>query len=798
MESSLKRPDAAAHRVEDRHDGTVTYGHRSDYWIALAATLISGIVFHMTAGRGAPFWDCGEFIACSYILGIPHPPGAALFVMMGRVASLFPFGDTAFILNLFSAYSSAVAVGFCALTLTRVIRRINGHERSFDDRLIVAGGALIGALMVAFGSTYWFNAVEAEVYGLTMLLVSILIWLSMVWLEVARTPEGNRILILQVFLLFLSATNHMQAFLPIIPIFLLIFLVDRRRRVSPLFYIVFFVLTSVIYSLDFFLIGVPIACVLFFLAAFLTTQNRRLRNYLSLGGIFLLMAILGYSLYGYVPIRSAHNPAIDENNPENWKNFRMFLERKQYSEKSMFQLMFTRKGTWAHQFGTFKRIGFWGHLIDQWVPRPKHVYLVVPLISLFALWAMWKKDSNLFVYYLASLLLFTVAMTLYLNFSDGTKGVKLEVRSRDYFYTPGFVLIGYIFGAGVGAFLGFLKTSIRSGGTLLARLGLVFLLLLPPAAVKANWFTHDRSRFWIAEDLAYNMLGPLRENAILFTGGDNDTFPLWYMQEVRHFRKDVQVINLSLLNTAWYILQIKHQDPKINISLSDDEIRGLRGYYKPDGGVVTIKDIMVPIIIKENIDDKPIYFAVTVPASDRQVVKDKCLQEGLVVRIERGLEKESFDIKKMEANFSGGGYRFRGLDDPTVYKDKDAIRLLTNYNACLFNLAQLFLRSGDKEKAKIYTDMIEKFPHDNEAGYRMLTALAELSGDWEAALRHIDGAIANAPDDTQNYVRRAEYLRRLGRRDEAIATIENALRARPDDATLKRALANFPDGKKPE
>ncbi len=794
MEFATARSAAQAAPVEDRHDGTVTFGHKYDYWVALFVILVSGVIYHMTAGRGAPFWDCGEFIACAYILGIPHPPGAALFVIVGRVVSLIPFGDTAFILNLFSAYCSALAVGFFALSIARVIRRINGLDRTFDDRLAVWGGAILGSLMVAFGSTCWFNAVEAEVYGLTILLVAILIWLTMIWLEKARTPEGNRILLLQTYILFLAATNHMQAFLPIIPLFLLIFLTDRRRLRSPFFYVIFLMLTTVIWWTDGFLIGVPLCCAGFLLLAFLST-GRELRKSFLLASMFLFLAVSGYSIYGYVPIRSAQNPAIDENNPETWANFKMFLERKQYSDKSMVELMFTRKGTFTNQFGTFHRIGFWGHLINQWVPKPKHVYLIIPIIVLFGLWAMWKKDRKIFLYYLVSLMLFTVAMTLYLNFSDGTKGVKLEVRDRDYFYTPGFVMIGFIFGVGAGALLGFLRRVFGVGGAFMSRLALILMFILPPAAVRANYFTHDRSRFWVAEDLAHNMLEPLRENAIIFTGGDNDTFPLWYAQEVRGTRKDVRIINLSLLNTGWYILQLKHQDPKINISMSDDEISGLRGYYKPEGGVVTVKDIMVPIIIRENHEERPIYFAITVPGSDREIVKDKLLQEGLVVRLEPGLTQESFDIKQMEANFSGR-YRFRGLDDPTVYKDRDAIRLLTNYNACLFNLAQLFLRSDEPEKAQKYIDMIASFPHDNPAGYRMLTALAEMTEDWNGALKYIDGAIAKAPTDAQNYVRRAEYLRRLGRREEAIASIQEAQIRFPDNGTLKRALASFPaDGK---
>ncbi len=784
-----ERPTASQGQVEDRHDGSVTYGASFDWWIALVATIISGVVFTMTAGRGAPFWDCGEFIACAYILGIPHPPGAALFVILGRAVSIIPFGDTAFLLNLFSAYSSALAVGFCSLALSRILRRILGHEQSLEDRLVIYGGSLIGALVMAFGSTYWFNAVEAEVYGLTLLLVAILIWLSLIWLEKARTPEGNRILLLQTYLLFLGATNHMQAFMPIIPMFLLIILVDRARMKSPVFYILFFLLTTVIYWTHFFIIGLPIACAITFVGAFLST-DRALKNSFNLAGKFLLLAIVGYSLYAYVPIRSLQNPAIDENNPENWANFRMFLERKQYSDKSMAQLMFTRKGTWKNQFGTFHRIGFWGHLQNQWIPNSKYLYLVIPFLSLYALWAMWKRDRKIFLYFLLTLLLFTLAMTLYLNFSDGTRGVKLEVRDRDYFYTPGFVLISYLFGIGSGAFVGHLMRSSIPAGALLARALLVLLLLVPHRAMSSNYFTHDRSRFFVAEDLAYNMLVGLRENAILFTGGDNDTFPLWYIQEVRHFRKDVQVINLSLLNTPWYILQLKHQPPLINIKMDDTEIEALRGFMTPDGKITTVKDIMVPRIIRDNHADRPIYFAVTVPTGDRNIVKDKLLQEGLVVRVETGINQESYDIAKMEENFTEV-YRFRGLADSTIYKDRDTIRLLTNYNACLFNLAQLNWRNGDKEKAQVFVDKMKTFPHKNAAGYRMLTAVSEIMNNWEDAVHYTDLTIELEPNDSENYVRRAEYLRRLGRLDDAIEELRSAADRFPGDPRVTSSLAAF-------
>ncbi|MFH1681337.1 MAG: DUF2723 domain-containing protein, partial [Candidatus Eisenbacteria bacterium] len=790
-EGNRKAAEKTARPPEDRHDGTLTYGRRLDFLVALIVTLVSGVIFVLAAGRGVPFWDCGEFTACAYILGIPHPPGAALFVMMGRVVSLIPFGDTAFVLNLFTSVSSAFAVGFCALALARIIRRIRGREERTVDAVVLYAGVVLGSLAMAFGSTYWYNAIEAEVYGLTLLLVALLVWLTLVWIERAKTPQGNRILVLQSFLLFLGATNHMQAFLPIIPIFMLLFLVDRERIKNPVFWAVFIILMSVVYSVDFFLWATPIACALCFLAAYLVARPDRKKT-LGLGGFLLLAAMLGYSLYGYVPIRAAQKPAINENNPENWKNFKMFLERKQYSDKSMFELMFTRKGSWTNQFGDFHRIGFWYHLKGQWLPERLSLLTVfLSALTLLGLFAIWKRDRKLGLYFLSLLLLFTVAMTLYLNFSDGTKGVKLEVRDRDYFYTPGFVLISWLMGIGLSALLGILLARPFASRELRETIVLALAILslaVPIGAVRANYFTHDRSRFWVAEDLAYNMLVDLGENGILFTGGDNDTFPLWYIQEVRGFRKDVRIVNLSLLNTPWYIKQLKHEEPKIKIKLSDDEIENLRGYYRPDGTIVTIKDVVMPIIIRDNIAERPIYYAITVTTSDQETVKDKLIQEGLVKKIDMGMDQESINVNTMEKNFGEGVYRFRGLDDPTVYKDHDTVRLLTNYNACLYNLAQLFQRAGDSENAEKYTDMIRSFPHENLAGHRMLALLAEGERDWETALTHIRKCSEFEPDDALSYVKEAEYLEALDRKEEAVDVIIRAYELLPDDRMVLGSL----------
>jgi hypothetical protein len=318
------------------------------------------------------------------------------------------------------------------------------------------------------------------------------------------------------------------------------------------------------------------------------------------------------------------------------------------------------------------------------------------------------------------------------------------VRDRDYFYTPGFVVISYLLGIGLSAFLGlvltrrFARRDLREA--IVSGLSVLFLAI-PISAVRTHYFTHDRSRFWVAEDLAYNMLVGLGERGILFTGGDNDTFPLWYMQEVRRFRKDVRIVNLSLLNTPWYVKQLKYEEPKIAITLSDAEIEGLRGYYRPNGTIVTIKDIVMPIIIRENATVRPVYYAITVPTSDQEGVKDRLIQEGLVKRIDMSVSQESVNIKEMERNF-GEAYRFRGLDDPTVYKDSDTVRLLTNYNACLYNLAGLSRGPGEAEGEEIHRDD-RSFPHN----LRAPDARPPTGEDWEKAIYHMRKCSEFEPDD---------------------------------------------------
>ena len=193
-----------------------------------------------------PYWDSGEFIATSYILGVPHPPGSPLYLIIGRVFSMIPFNpDIAFRLNLISPIVSALAIMYLYLSTVKLISNYRGKIQSQMDSIIVFGGSLVGALTFAFTDSHWFNAVEAEVYGFSTFFTAIVVWLILHWAERADEKGNERYILIIAYMLGLATGVHLLNLLALPFIALIIYF--RKFDFSYKGFLITTIITGVVY-----------------------------------------------------------------------------------------------------------------------------------------------------------------------------------------------------------------------------------------------------------------------------------------------------------------------------------------------------------------------------------------------------------------------------------------------------------------------------------------------------------------------------------------------------------------------
>jgi hypothetical protein len=376
----------------------------------------------------------------------------------------------------------------------------------------------------------------------------------------------------------------------------------------------------------------------------------------------------------------------------------------------------------------------------------------------------FRADRKTWAYFLILFGTTSLGLLLYLNFPLGNSqapdvaGLPREVRERDYFFVVSYVFLGMW--AGIGAFA-VVGSALRRSGRALARpvvtAAAVALMVLPAAVFALNHHEADRSDNYIARDFAYNVLQSVEPGGILFTNGDNDTFPLWYLQEVEGVRRDVAVVNLALLNTTWYLEQLARksftaggmpqgldslppgeraieipeidrtiidysgtaEDPLSRIGIVVDEpvtidVAGIELSF-PENAILRRQDIAVLQVVRKNMGQRPIYFSVTVPEEAKVGLKDHLVREGIVDRIHarpaaelarageqvvpmQPPETSWMNIPRTEELLKDV-YLFRGVDDENVYKDGTARALIGNYGATWLQLASARARVGDTAEA---------------------------------------------------------------------------------------------------
>lgn len=734
-------------------------------WVAF---VIAATTYLITMEPTASFWDCGEFISTAFKLDVGHPPGAPFFMLTGRFFSLFASDPTqvALMINTLSALASAFTILFLFWTITHLARKVvakSEEEYTLANVIGILGSGMVGALAYTFSDTFWFSAVEGEVYAYSSLFTAVVFWAILKWENVADRPGSDRWLIFIGYLMGLSIGVHLLNLLAIPAIVLVYYFRNYKPSTKgvvlamstavvilgvvlygiipgfvevaswfELFFVntlgfsfntglfIYILLTlaalawglhetyneknyvrmSISFIVAFTLVGIPffgshivlgliiVAGMIYFFFAKREKINAR---WLNTALAMITVILIGYSTYTVIVIRSAANPPMDQNSPDNVFALKYYLNREQYGDRPLFygsvynapvklrvegnmcvpeeikgeaqyapkpktsandkdeyfvtgnkmdykmderfDMLFPRmySSTPSHveaykvwgnvegksitydycgqqktevkpTFGEniqffldyqvrfmYLRYFMWNfsgrqndiqgngeiehgnwitgfNFIDKYLVgdqtklpselaenKGRNTYFMLPLIlGIFGiLFLIYNGKEGKHTFWVTTLLflLTGLAIVIYLN------QTPYQPRERDYAYAGSFYAFSIWIGLGV---LGIIKVIDKYIPKAVAASVVTILALGVPALMATeNWDDHDRSNRYVARDFGGNYLASLKPNAIVFSNGDNDTFPLWYNQEVEGQRTDVRVCNLSYLQTDWYIDQMK-------------------------------------------------------------------------------------------------------------------------------------------------------------------------------------------------------------------------------------------------
>ena len=527
--------------------------YRPSYLAAAIAAVFVFVLYLLTLSPSTAMWDTSEYISAAYVLGLPHPPGNPLFVLIGRLFAVLPLGSlsVAVKINMLAALTSAVAAGMWFLVAERVL--VSWLPERWQR---IAGGAL-ATLVGATSFTVWNQSVVNEkVYTVSLMGLAIVSWLTVRWCDDPDGPAADRILVLIAYLLGLGNANHMMGLLaaPAVVVAVLV------RRPDTLI---------------------------------------RWKLLVLLAAVFLL----GNTPFLTQPIRALHHPAINEGEPTTWSAFWYNFNRGQYGKPSVFD----RQAPYiTGQLGMY-----WLYFKWQWLRDAAEQYpfwqslMAVAYMALGLLggWVHWKRDRKSFWYLGTFMFTLTLLLIWYLNFKYGYSqctamgnppGVPCEVRDRDYFFIVSFSAWGVWVALGLVWVWGYLAALIGSEGvkrgkeyfTIATRNGWLAaspMLIVALVPLAMNWTAASRAGQTDTRDFAHDLLDSVEPYGILVTVGDNDTFPLWYAQEVEGIRKDVVIANTSLLNTDWYVRQLIQRPVYTYDSLAGPAIYRGHTWPKPNG-----------------------------------------------------------------------------------------------------------------------------------------------------------------------------------------------------------------------
>lgn len=536
---------------------------RPPYPWAFATFLVVLLVYLATLAPTTAFWDTSEYIAAARVLGIPHPPGNPLFVILAHVFGLLPLSESyAVRINMFAAVTSAGAAGFWFLVAERWLRNL------VPNRWARYGAALGGVLVGATSWTVWNQStVNEKVYTVSLLSIALVMWLVVRWGDDEAGAHRDRWLVLIAYVLALTSTNHLMGFLALPALVVYILLTDWRVLLRPWAIVTFYalVLAATGKWLEMFQgqSALQPALLLGTVAVLGYAAWRTPRDPLVYLG--LLAVIVGISLnYLWLPWRAAQYPPINEGEPVGLFSQALsdMLNRVQYGKPSLFD----RQASFAGQLGNFWQYFSWQFARD-WGRVAGVATALFTVLGLSGLVSLWRSDRRAGLAAAALLGVLTVGLVFYMNFKYGFSqypdqpSLPREVRERDYFFMGSFSAFGLFVALGLGGVMRGVTEFLQARGSESARWAAstpVLALALVP--LLGNRLTASRAHETVARDFAHDILQSVEPYGILITAGDNDTFPLWYAQEVEGIRRDVTLANLSLMNTEWHLRQLRRRE----------------------------------------------------------------------------------------------------------------------------------------------------------------------------------------------------------------------------------------------
>jgi hypothetical protein len=627
---------------------------RPSYLAAGIVSLAVFVLYLVTLAPSTAMWDTSEYIAAAYTLGIPHPPGNPMFVILGRVFSILPIASSVAVrINILAAICSAVSAGMWFLITERIL------VGWFAERWQRILGGSLAALIGATAFTVWNQSVVNEkVYTVSLAGIALVSWLAVRWSARPDGPRSDTMLVMIAYLCGLGYANHMAGMLPAPAIALAVIV----RRPATLFRWKLLLVCAV-----------------------------------ALG--------FGITPFATQPIRAAYFPAIDEGEPtacrtkieasctfskETYRVFMYNFNRTQYGKPALAD----RQASLGDQIGMW-----WLYFKWQWLrdPAGQHPIAQALLAAVFLVlgglggWMHFQRDRKTFWY--MGTLMFTTSLLLvyYLNFKlggsqDPGSPQPHEVRDRDYFFIWSFSAWGIWAALGlvavwesIAAMLEGVKAKPgRATVTVPTLRGWAYAsptLLLAVVPLFGNWSAASRHNHHATRDVAADLLNSVEPYGVLVTVGDNDTFPLWYAQEVEGIRRDVVIACTSLLNTDWYVRQIirrpiydydaahgpaiyanthwvKPTTPPLHMTL--DEADAVPSYYELRGptlfstaqlrvtidprqleyGVLQRSDALVLRMIQDAWPERPFYFARSAGGYPRSLgLGNNVLTQGLASKL---------------------------------------------------------------------------------------------------------------------------------------------------------------------